>query len=37
MKKPKFYSFPNEYMEENNIDKLDKIKEYIEKKYKLIC
>ena len=34
MKKPKFYSFPNEYMNEN--DYIDKIKEYIEKKYKLI-
>jgi DNA topoisomerase-1 len=34
MKKPKFYSFPNEYMNEDNYDK---IKEYIEKKYKLIC
>jgi DNA topoisomerase-1 len=33
MKKPKFYSFPNEYMNEDNYDK---IKEYIEKKYKLI-
>jgi DNA topoisomerase-1 len=31
MKKPKFYSFPNEY-----IDDIDKIKEYIEKKYNLI-
>jgi DNA topoisomerase-1 len=34
MKKPKFYSFPNEYMNENNY--IDKIKDYIEKKYKLI-
>ena len=34
MKKPKFYSFPNEYMDEP--DYKDKIKEYIEKKYKLI-
>jgi DNA topoisomerase-1 len=34
MKKPKFYSFPNEYMDETNY--IDKIKEYIEKKYKLI-
>jgi DNA topoisomerase-1 len=34
MKKPKFYSFPNEYMDEN--DYIHKIKEYIEKKYKLI-
>jgi len=34
MKKPKFYSFPNEYMNES--DYIDKIKEYIEKKYKLI-
>ena len=34
MKKPKFYSFPNEYMDET--DYIDKIKEYIEKKYKLI-
>ena len=34
MKKPKFYSFPNEYMDETNY--MDKIKEYIEKKYKLI-
>ena len=34
MKKPKFYSFPNEYMDEINY--IDKIKEYIEKKYKLI-
>jgi len=32
MKKPKFFSFPNEY-----IDDIDKIKEYIEKKYKYIC
>jgi DNA topoisomerase-1 len=37
MKKPKFYSFPNEYMEDNLMeDNLDKIKDYIEKKYKLI-
>jgi DNA topoisomerase-1 len=34
MKKPKFYSFPNEYMDET--DYIDKIKDYIEKKYKLI-
>ena len=34
MKKPKFYSFPNEYMNEN--DYIEKIKDYIEKKYKLI-
>uniref|UniRef100_A0A6C0D0F9 DNA topoisomerase n=1 Tax=viral metagenome TaxID=1070528 RepID=A0A6C0D0F9_9ZZZZ len=34
MKKPKFYSFPNEYMDETNY--IDKIKDYIEKKYKLI-
>ena len=34
MKKPKFYSFPNEYMDEP--DYKDKIKDYIEKKYKLI-
>ena len=34
MKKPKFYSFPNEIMNED--DYIDKIKEYIEKKYKLI-
>jgi DNA topoisomerase-1 len=34
MNKPKFYSFPNEYMDEPNYK--DKIKEYIEKKYKLI-
>jgi len=32
MKKPKFYSFPNEL-----IDDIDKIKEYIQKKYKSIC
>jgi DNA topoisomerase-1 len=35
MKKPKFFSFPNEYMDED--DYLDKITDYIEKKYKLIC
>ena len=34
MKKTKFYSFPNEYMDETNY--IDKIKDYIEKKYKLI-
>jgi DNA topoisomerase-1 len=34
MKKPKFYSFPNEYMDETNY--IDKIKDYVEKKYKLI-
>ena len=34
MKKPKFYSFPNELM--NETDYINKIKEYIEKKYKLI-
>jgi len=34
MKKPKFYSFPNELM--NETDYMNKIKEYIEKKYKLI-
>jgi hypothetical protein len=32
MKKPKFYSFPNEYM-----DDIDNLKDYIQKKYKLIC
>ena len=32
MKKPKFFKFPNEL-----IDDIDKIKEYIEKKYKTIC
>jgi len=35
MKKPKFFSFPNEYMDEE--DYRVKIKDYIEKKYKLIC
>jgi DNA topoisomerase-1 len=35
MKKPKFFSFPNEYMDED--DYLDKIRDYIQKKYKLIC
>ena len=35
MKKPKFFSFPNEYMDEDEY--LDKIKDYIQKKYKLIC
>jgi len=34
MKKPKFYSFPNELM--NEPDYMNKIKDYIEKKYKLI-
>ena len=34
MKKPKFYSFPNELMDEDHY--IDKIKDYIEKKYKLI-
>jgi DNA topoisomerase-1 len=34
MKKPKFYSFPNELM--NETDYINKIKDYIEKKYKLI-
>jgi hypothetical protein len=34
MKKPKFYSFPNELM--NETDYMNKIKDYIEKKYKLI-
>ena len=34
MKKPKFFSFPNEYMDQED---LVKIKDYIEKKYKLIC
>jgi DNA topoisomerase-1 len=41
MKKPKFYSLPDIYQDdldcdESNMDLLDKIKDYIEKKYKLI-
>jgi hypothetical protein len=37
MKKPKFYSIPNEYMDLDDSEKINKIKEYVQKKYKLIC
>jgi DNA topoisomerase-1 len=41
MTKPKFFNIPDEYVEStenvSNEEKIDKIKEYIQKKYKLIC
>lgn len=39
MTKPKFYNIPDEYIESDSESDLniDKIKEYIQKKYKLIC
>jgi DNA topoisomerase-1 len=36
MTKPKFFNIPDEYVESNESN-IDKIKEYIQKKYKLIC